>query len=439
MKNVFPTIFNFLRFHKNSLKSSLNSIVKKSNIDVDSLSISVKDLASGKSIFQLNQEMLVPPASVLKTITLPAAIDILGPNYEFSTKLYAKEKNACVIKLCGDPYFKQKDLRSLISAIKNKPHTFYIDDTLIEEKDWGEGWQWDNDLNINMPKFNAYNIDDNILSITISANKKNKDIQITNSANYPIPYLNNLSIGNTSKFTISKIKNNFENTLVFAGTIDKSTTVKVPIDSLKHYFEFKMKQCLEEKNIKIETPYKPTIITSKDKEIAQIKHSISEMIDDVLKNSNNLISEIITKTASAKKIHKTGTDIDGANLSKDYCQKIGLDTSKIKIVDASGVSKNNLISANFISEYLVKNQNNPILKHLPTAGEKTLSDRLLPLKNYLYAKTGTLSDISGIAGYLTGKAGHKYAFSIMILDPYSSNAAKKSFEDSFLQELWQKS
>lgn len=427
----FQNIIDHIPFYHKNIKSLLISIIKNSQLPSSSISISIKDLKTGNIIFEHNQKMLMPPASVLKIITLPAAIEILGANYKFSTSLYSREKSAYIIKLCGDPYLKQKDLLSLISTIKIKPHTFYIDDTLIEKKYWGEGWQWDNELNINMPKFNAYNIDDNILSLTISLNK-NHTVKITNSANYPVPYINNITLGNTSNITISKDKNNFENILVFNGTINQPAVIKIPIDNLQHYFEFRLKQCLKEKNITI----KHSPIQTSDKKIAEITHPLSAMLDDVLKNSNNFISETISKVAAAKVFNKTGSDVDGVNLAKSYCQKIGLDISKIKITDASGVSKNNLLSADFISEYLVKNQNNQTLKHLPIPGEKNLANRLTTLKNYLHAKTGTLSDISNIAGYLTSKSGHKYSFSIMIVDPYSNLADKKSFEDNFLQKLW---
>lgn len=427
----FQNIINHIPFYHKNIKSLLISIIKNSQLPSSSISISIKDLKTGNIIFEHNQKMLMPPASVLKIITLPAAIETLGLNYEFLTSLYLRGKDTYVIKLCGDPYFKQSDLQSLVNTIKNKPHIFYIDDTVIEKKDWGEGWQWDNELNINMPKFNAYNIDGNILSLTISLNK-NHSAKITNSANYPVPYLNNITLGNTSNINISKDKNGFENILVFEGTIDKLTNIDVPLDNLQHYFEFRLKQCLKEKNITI----KLSPLQASDKKIAEIRHPISSMVDDVLKNSNNLMSETISKTAAAKIFNKTGNDTDGVNLVKSYCQNLGLDTSKIRITDASGVSKNNLLSADFISEYLVKNQNNQTLKHLPTPGEKTLSNRLITLKNYLHAKTGTLSDISNIAGYISSKSGYKYAFSIMILDPHSNLSDKKSFEDNFLQKLW---
>ena len=100
------------------------------------------------------------------------------------------------------------------------------------------------------------------------------------------------------------------------------------------------------------------------------------------------------------------------------------------------MSKNNLLDADFISEFLVKNKDNKAYESMAAPGRGTLSNRMIPLKNNLKAKTGTLSDISAIAGYLTSKSGQKYAFAILINDPSTKDFQKKSFEDYLIREMY---
>ena len=119
-----------------------------------------------------------------------------------------------------------------------------------------------------------------------------------------------------------------------------------------------------------------------------------------------------------------------------YCAKNRLDNSSIRIVDGSGVSKNNLVTADFVTEFLMLNRNNSVLEKLPHPGEGTLSQRLIPIKDNLRAKTGTLSNISSIAGFLTSKSGKKYAFCIMINDIKLSPSDKKMLEDYILKEAY---
>ena len=63
---------------------------------------------------------------------------------------------------------------------------------------------------------------------------------------------------------------------------------------------------------------------------------------------------------------------------------------------------------------------------------------MIPLKDNLKAKTGTLSDISTIAGFLTSKSGNKYAFCIMINDPKSTSSEKKVVEDYIIRDMYLK-
>jgi len=75
---------------------------------------------------------------------------------------------------------------------------------------------------------------------------------------------------------------------------------------------------------------------------------------------------------------------------------------------------------------------------MATSGEGTLQDRLLYLKGNLKAKTGTLSNISALTGYLSTQNGHKYAFCIMINDAKSKDKDKKLLEDNIIKTLYLK-
>jgi D-alanyl-D-alanine carboxypeptidase/D-alanyl-D-alanine-endopeptidase (penicillin-binding protein 4) len=75
---------------------------------------------------------------------------------------------------------------------------------------------------------------------------------------------------------------------------------------------------------------------------------------------------------------------------------------------------------------------------MASPGEGTLSDRMLYFKGKLKAKTGTLSNVSTVAGYLTAKSGKTYAFCIMTNDPKSKSADKKAFEEYVLREAFEK-
>ena len=149
------------------------------------------------------------------------------------------------------------------------------------------------------------------------------------------------------------------------------------------------------------------------------------------------MAETVFKIAGKKYMGKNGTGSfeDGLKMLSDFCKKQNIDTSNVNIVDASGVSKNNIMTANFMTEFLLKNCN--YLEHrLTTAGEGTLSDRMFYLKDKLYAKTGTLSNISSITGYITTKKNNKYVFCIMINTAKLKEADKKMLEEYILRGIY---
>ena len=164
---------------------------------------------------------------------------------------------------------------------------------------------------------------------------------------------------------------------------------------------------------------------------------MDKAVDDILKNSNNLVAETLFKLAGRKYSNiPTGTEDGGIKMFDDYCKRNGLDDSKYRIADGSGVSKEDFVTADFVTDFLKLNKDNPLVQKLPSPGEGTLSDRLIPIKNSLKAKTGTHNDISALAGYLTSKSGNKYVFCIINNDPKFSESDKKGLEDYIIREAY---
>ena len=436
MKKILAAILMFLCIlsaDAKVVKRDINTVISESGIPRESISVSVKNLSTGKTVYRLNDKILTHPASVQKILTLPAFMEILGEDYEFSTKIFKRGETDYLIRLGADPFFDSSDLKTLIKEIdKQTARKIFIDDSIIEQKDWGEGWQWDDDMNTSMPRFNSYNLDNNLMRITVMQN--NGQICIINPSRYPLVFYNEVTIGDKTDVQISR--DSSTNTITLKGTIAEAYTTLIPINNLKRYFNIKLTQALENRNIYLKEHFTQSKNLISDKLLAEIKHPITNAENEILKNSNNMMIEIVGKLAGGKAYKKTGTDIDGINVFKEFCKQKSIDTSAIRIVDASGVSKNNLVNTDFVTDFLVKMKDNKTLAKMAHPSEGTLSERMIPLKDNLSAKTGTLSDISSIAGFLTSKNGTKYAFCIIINDPQSSKSEKVNLEDYIIREIY---
>ena len=421
---------------KNTVKRDFSSVINESGIEKNAISVSIRDLNSGKPVYELNEKMLMHPASVQKVLTLVPAVEVLGEDYDFTTAIYKRSANSYVIKLGADPYLTSNDLKTLVNNVNLETKRIYIDDSILEKKDWGEGWQWDDDMNVLMPRFNSYNLDKNLIKITVMPTLNGQAATIINPSKYPIVFFNHVLTGKENGVKVFRDNSVSANTLVLEGTVNKPTTIYVPTNNLKRYFNIKMTNALGDKKVYLKENFVVDKVTNSDKELDKVTHPISNAIDDILKNSNNMVAETVAKLAGAKAYNDRGTDINGIKVFNAYCQKIGIDNSKIRLTDASGVSKNNLVTTDFISEYLVKNKDSKVLEHLPTPGQGTLTHRMLPIKENLRAKTGTLSDTSSIAGFLSTKNGNKYAFAIIVNDTTSTIPDMKTLEDYLIREAY---
>ena len=244
MKKIISLFFTFLMTIMTANAESINSVISDSNINKSSISISVKDVESGKILYKLNDKKPVNPASTLKVVTLAASLNELGEDYEFSTKLYKDTNNTLTLKLGADPFLTSKDLRTLLKTAKNKnittPKEFYIDDTILDKNEWGEGWQWDDDLNPLMPKFGAYNIDQNLIKITIAPTKPDVPAEIKMDVFYPITFVNLVTTGQSNNIKISRNNSIAPNVLNLEGTVNKQEQMEIPINNLQRYLRLRL-------------------------------------------------------------------------------------------------------------------------------------------------------------------------------------------------------
>ena len=425
--------------------NGIDKAISKSTVKRGTISVSVKNLSTGEVVYDLNSDKLVPPASTQKLVTLAAALDTLGTDYAFKTSLYKNVNNELYLKLGADPFLTSKNLDTLKKKEKKKkivePKNIYIDDYILDSVEWGEGWQWDDELNPLMTKFGSYNLDGNLLSIVVMPTASDAPAKIYPKKFYPLTFMNMVTTGSANNIEVEKTAVSLPDMLTVKGTVSKPETFEIPVNNLKRYFRLRLEETVNNNKLEYYGNYMQKKTPDKDVYLVyEISHPMQMAVDAVLERSNNLVTETVFKLAGGKFVNNTGSTDAALKMFQAYCEKLNLDTNDIKLVDGSGVSKNNLMSADFMTDFLLA-----ISKHeqfinyknaMATPGEGTLKDRMLYFNGNLRAKTGTLSDISSIAGYITSQSGNNYAFDIMINDAKTSNADKKMLEEYIIRAIY---
>ncbi len=430
-----------------AIADPLSKTINSLNINKSAISVSIKDVENGNSIYTLNDKAPMIPASTLKLVTSSAAADCLGKDYKFSTKLYKSTNNDLYLVLGADPFLVSGDLSQLFETARNKniiePKNIYIDDSIFDNVEWGEGWQWDDDLNPLMPKFSAYNLDDNMLKIEVIPNVNNTPASIVVKPFYPLTFMNlvNTDIASANNVKLNRNNTISPNILNVSGTISKTQTFKIPVNNQKRYFTLRLEDVIHSKKLEYASGIKNAQLPEENIYLVdEVNHDISQALQVIIKNSNNLVAETLFKLAGAVYSNGQGNIDNSLSMLKQYQQTNGLLSDDIKIVDGSGVSKNNIMTADYMTKFLVfkaKSDDFETFKtYLPTAGEGTLKTRMLYFKDNLRAKTGTLSGASAIAGYITSRKGKVYAFDIMINDAKTLPADKKNIEEQILRQIY---
>ena len=422
--------------------ASIDKALSESDINTGAVSISVRDTETGKVLYELNSKKPVNPASTLKILTLTASLDELGKDYEFSTDLYQNKENELFIKLGADPFLKAGDLRKLLNTAKTKnivePKAIYIDDTIVDKTEWGEGWQWDDDLNPLMPKFGAYNIDENLLTITVVPTAKGAPAEIKLDVFYPTTFMNLVTTGDSSEIKISRNNNIAPDVLTIEGTVKNQIKQEIPVNHLKRYFRLRLEDAIRAEKIEYYGAFAEKELPSGNISLVEtVKHPIEDAVSEIMLNSNNMAAESLFKIAGGHYAKTTGSAQNAVEMLFAYLDKIGLNSSDIKVVDGSGVSKNNLATSDFMTSFLTAQYkiSPDYPKMFAPAGEGTLTNRMLYFGDKLRAKTGTLSDVSAITGYITTVKGKVLAFNIMINDAKSKPSEKKMLEEYTLRAI----
>ena len=452
MKNLFKILIltMIFMFSINSSfafsVSKLEKHIKSSNLnDTATLAISIRDVESGNVIYEQNQNKLLHPASTLKLFTTYSSLNTLGYDYLFKTQFYKDKQGDLYIKLGADPLLTSSQLQQAFQKLKAEGNTsfknLYFDDSIIDKKEFAPGWMWDDDTNPYTPKVSSYNLDGNIVRVAMT-NNPDGFAQTTLKSTYPMSVISVVKTGAKSDY-LEVNRYNWMNPEVVEiyGNLKAAKPINIPISSMRRYFIHNVEKALESNKINISnTLYSSKIVPSDAVLITEITNPISRTISSILHNSNNLMAESIFKLASAKKYSATGTDFLGEEVFKEFYNKLGLETDNILIKDGCGVSRKNLLYADWMTQALNKIYKQKDFEkfrdNMAQSGDGTLNNRLYPLRGEVWLKTGSLSNVSAIAGYVKSQDGHTYSIVILTQNFIQEQSTVKKFEDEIINIIY---
>lgn len=454
MNNLFKilTLIMVFMFTVNSSFAfslgKLDKHIKKSELNENAIvAISVKNLKDGSIVYEQNAKTLLHPASTLKIFTAYSSMNILGSDYSFKTQLLKDDENNLYIKLGADPLLTSSQLKQAFHKLKQDGNTkfnnIYFDDSILDKKEFATGWMWDDDINPYTPKVSSYNLDGNILKVDM-LKMDNGNILTELKSNYPMSVISNIDINNKKDYIEINRYNwtNPEVVEIYASVVEPKT-LSFPISSMRRYFIHNIDNAIDTNSIKISGSLYSSKLAPEDAQVlAEITNPIAPVLPLILQNSNNLMSETIFKLAGSKKYNATGTSSHAVNAFNEFYKKNGISTDKILVKDGSGVSRNNLVSVGWITDSLVKLNKEKdfesFKEKMAQPGDGTLSNRLFDLRGDAWFKTGSLSNVSAISGFVKSQDGNDYVVAIIIQNFMEEQPKVKKFEDDIIKLIYSK-
>ena len=442
---------NSTLFKLNYIKKSLESFI--GNIDENaSIGIKIVSLKSKKVLFEKNSKKLLTPASNTKLLTYASAIELLDLSYNFKTVIQSYNKNI-ILTGSGDPTLKSEDLDSLALIINqsfSEIDTLFINTKKMDDLEYGTGWMWDEGSEEYSAPINTLIVNKNCVTFEYSADKIGKPARL----NYT-PYSNQIIINNqsitvddTTDFLKLQIERDWvkqTNTFDISGEI----LINSPNDTLtKNIYNPNLFNAnLFANHLSLHGSTVNNIVFTKifnlpyDTLAFHESKKINVIGEKMMNESDNQIAEVFLKTLGFK-FQKEGSSSKGIRTLKTFLHnKAMIDTNFLHIQDGSGLSRYNLLNVDQIISLLVYMNESPYRQQfknsLPFGGKRgsRLEGRLVYAGNKIRAKTGSLSGVSALSGYIESNSLGPLAFSIIINGFTGSSDPFRKLQDDICKFL----
>lgn len=312
----------------------------------------ISDLKTGQTEEEYAADVYATPASCQKVITALAAIQALGVDYQYETKLFIADKQKrtqdIMLSFSGDPMLTSEELLDLLKPLKNTrvKGRIILDASVFKTPPHSPGIMLDDiGKKYAQPVF-GINIDKNLIDLEVIATKPGKKAIVKIASSYEVVS----SVITTSE--PSCIKLDLDNGKVIAtGNInpeDKLQKLQFSPYKIEPYIINKVKAILKSLNIsgKVEIIHDKKQIPSNFRLIGVKKSkSLRELLPLVLKASDNLISDSLYLTILNSQSHDEVRNWqDGNTIIKEILQKhFGISPDGCTLVDGSGLSRYNAI------------------------------------------------------------------------------------------------
>ncbi|MCB0346479.1 MAG: D-alanyl-D-alanine carboxypeptidase/D-alanyl-D-alanine-endopeptidase [Bdellovibrionales bacterium] len=457
------------------------------------IAVSVSDAKTGQEVFSYRGGEPMTPASVVKIITSAVSLKALGPDYQFPTEIFVdylahesapKESGTSAkgfvgnlyVRGYGDPSLTSEALWRIVETLRlagvRSLRNIVIDDTLFVDPPGPSGARpYEAGSSATSLNYNCYEIsvgpgrvgEEAIVHLGVGAYGTLKNSAKTDARS------NKLILGQqppSETFKPSFVGNATDpireivmptESIIVKGTISASQSRKTHYRTVSYpplYLAYALREMLKQSGIKVhgklmrgETPGTAKLLHVQESE------SLAVILTDLNHFSNNFIAEQLLYALGEDSVGYRRREL-GLDRLRTYLESAGFEALTFSLYDGSGLDNRNRLTTNQLVRALVDMYQDfavsPVMisslsrfSHSGTLKKRSLRDRRgrspegiagTNLADAVWGKTGTLTGVSSLAGFVRTQAGKDLAYAIIINSKIGKHASTQ-VEDEIVKTI----
>jgi D-alanyl-D-alanine carboxypeptidase/D-alanyl-D-alanine-endopeptidase (penicillin-binding protein 4) len=449
-----------------SVAQALDPVLARPELAAAFWGVEVRGLASGRSLFSRNATQAFRPASTMKLVTTAAALDALGPDATVRTTVETAGRLDSLGRILGDVYLVGRGDPQLGSrATPGRPAAVFEamagalaaagvkrvegrivgHDGAFSGDRRGGDWTWEDLAWGYATEVSALSWEDSVVVVRLAPGEREGDpatldlwppsqtltirASVTTAAAGQPPAVRLEREPGTNVVTLS-------GSLPLRGEWTGELAVVDPARHAAAAFA----AALEARDIRVRGP----VVSSREplpegvRVLASHESApLADLVRAVNKESENLHAEMLLRLVG-RKVGGDGSEEKGHAAVVAMLDRLGVPHDGWRMTDGSGLARTDLVTPRGLASLLAAMDRHPAAAafraSLPIAGrDGTLEKRMrgTAAEGKVAAKTGTLSLVNALAGYVTTRGGERLAFSFFVNNNAGrSREAVKALDDA---------
>ncbi|MEG4215436.1 D-alanyl-D-alanine carboxypeptidase/D-alanyl-D-alanine-endopeptidase [Microcoleus sp. Pol14C6] len=437
------------------LGAQVDAIANRPEFSRSRWGILIQPLSSTTTLYSRDAQKYFIPASNAKLLTTAAALQKLGADFRIKTSVYSGENGSLYVAGRGDPSIAEAQLKSLAQQLKQRGisqvNQLIGDDSYFQGSAVNPNWEWEDAQAGYGAPINSLIFNQNAIDLLLSPQAIGQPLKVT----FAEPKLANQWQLQNNSVTVAQSESEFievgrefdrpiirvSGQLKVGGEPESAYVAVVnPANNFLQQFQ----QVLAAEGISVKQALVASASRNLNQELATVESPpLAQLVRETNRESNNVYAEVLLRLLGkvTDKMPQQQEDAGEMGLKelKTVLTQLGVNPNSYILADGSGLSRHNLISPEALVQTLRFMANSPAAsiyrQSLPIAGENgTLKNRFnnTPSRVILQAKTGTLSGVSALSGYIEVPNYEPLVFSIIVNQSDLSAAKMRSATDEIV-------